>query len=99
MHTDSVRTDPPPGQAELVPDNHHLFAEWLSDNIAFELWMYGREGFVLADPTRSFEVAGIVMVVGEQMSITWRGAITAKPQPWLNAQRAKAARAYFVEGP
>jgi hypothetical protein len=97
MTTPSVETDRPPEQA-LVPDRHNLFHEWQSGKIAFELWMYKTTGFILADPDRKFEVAGLVNVEGDRLSIAWRGAITQSPQPWLNAQRAIAARAYF-EGP
>jgi hypothetical protein len=71
------------------------FHHWTCDGITFELWVHQQDGLVLADPQGAFEAAGVVMITGDQMSIIWRGSITEKSQTWLNAQRAKAARAYF----
>lgn len=95
MTTPRLRTTSPPGQDDLVPDSMNLVHEWHADDVAFELWVYGQIGFILADPLRRFEVAGQVDICGDQMTIIWCGAITDRPQPWLNAQRAVAARAHF----
>lgn len=95
MHTDSVRTEDPPGQAGLVPPGMTRLRQWRADGIDLELWTYRDTGFVLANPSGSFEVAGRVDLCGDRMTIVWQGTITAQSQPWLNAQRARAARAYF----
>ena len=95
MTTPSLRADSPPKQADLVPDNMNRFHQWRSDGTSFELWVHQQNGVVLADPSGRFEPAGTVMITGDQMSVIWRGTITDRPQTWLNAQRARAARAYF----
>jgi hypothetical protein len=87
-----------PGEGELIPDEMILFHEWTADGVAFELWVYEREGFVLADPQRRFEVGGVVAIGDDQMDINWRGAIADRPQPWLNAQLLRCNRAYFGGG-
>lgn len=90
MTTPIVRTDRPPGQGQLVPDGMDRFHQWRTDGIDFELWTGREAGFILANPTGTFEVAGQVEICGERLSINWQGSITAQPQPWLNAQRAIA---------
>ena len=90
-----LRNDRPPEQGELVPDEMNLRHEWTAGDIAFELWTHRQAGFILATPKGKFEVSGVVTICGDRMSIVWRGAITERPEPWLNAQRAIAARAQF----
>jgi hypothetical protein len=85
-----VRTDRPPEQGQLVPEGMECFHQWSADGIDFELWATEETGFILANPTGAFEVAGQVEICGDRLSVNWQGAITAKPQPWLNAQRALA---------
>jgi hypothetical protein len=86
-----LRTRSPSGQAEPATQLH----EWSADGIAFELWANGQTGFILADPGGGFEPVAHVDICGSQMSIVWHGPITDRPQSWLNAQKAIAARAYF----
>lgn len=86
----SIRTAAPPGQDRLVPDNMNRFHQWRADDVDFELWADGETGFILATPLGHFEVAGQVAICGDRMAVTWQGAITSRPQTWLNAQRAVA---------
>lgn len=90
MVTPSLRTTSPPGQAPLIPATMNRFHQWRSDGVDFELWATDEAGFILANPQGAFEVAGHVEICGDRMSVTWQGAITDRPQPWLNAQRALA---------
>jgi len=87
-----IRTPSPPRQ--LVPPDHVLFHRWRADGVDFELWAYEEAGFILATPRGSFEVAGRVDICGDQLTVVWQGAVTDKPQPWLNAQRAIAHAKY-----
>lgn len=94
MTDTSIRTDQPPGQ--LVPPAMTRFHKWRADGVDFELWAFEEAGFILATPLGSFEVAGTVNVSGDRLVVVWQGAITNRPQPWLNAQRAVAHSKYTV---
>lgn len=98
MTTPIVETTDPSGQPELVDDDMNLFAEWVTDFVAFELWMHGTTGRILSDSRGQFEVAAEVTVTGRRLTVEWRPGVTDRGQAWLNAQAALAERAYF-EGP
>ena len=94
MSETSVDAAAPPRQDDLVPASMNRFHQWTTDGIDFELWADHETGFILANPQGKFEVAGQAQICGDRMSVNWQGAITKRPQPWLNAQRAIAHAKY-----
>ncbi len=87
-------------QGEMIPPRMDLVAEWdTPESVDFELWVDSEvgDGIILAVTDGPAEIAADVLVVGEQMGATWRGNITERPGPWLNAQRVRAAFLYFAD--
>ncbi|THV38644.1 hypothetical protein [Glycomyces buryatensis] len=87
-------------QGELIPPRMDLAAEWETpERVKFELWVDPAvgDGIILSIIDGPAEIAGDVLISGDQLCVTWRGDITDWPRDWLNAQRAHAAFLYLGE--
>ncbi|THV42683.1 hypothetical protein [Glycomyces buryatensis] len=90
------------GAGELIPSRMDLAVEWdTPERINFELWVDSEvgDGIILAICDGPAEIGGDVQIAGDQMCVTWRGALSDRPRAWLNAQRARAGRLYFGHRP
>lgn len=97
MHKDSVETNRPPKQVDLVPADWTYIGDWDTDGkVSMELYVYMGHGVgrLIAIPQTGKAVrAAEVADVDSAFTLTWTGRIN-RDAAWQDEQRATALARY-----